>query len=98
MVAKLLATAAGFYAHQFHFFVFDELMEYTNRVRSPAYAGDDLRGQFTFQLEDLRAGLASDHGMEVAHHGGIRMCSQNAAKQVMCIANVGDPVAHGFID
>src|SRR5262249_35385455 len=36
--------------------------------------------------------------VEVANHRRIRMCTEYAAEKIMRGANVGDPVAHGFVD
>src|SRR5208282_6525018 len=83
---------------EFDFLVFEKVIEDADGVRPSANAGDDGVGKFTFGLADLGAGFASNDAMKVAHHGRIRMRSKHAAKQVMGGANVGDPVAHGFVD
>ena len=98
MFAQLVAAPSGFDADELHFFVLDEVIENADGIRSAADAGDDGSGQFAFGFENLRAGFASDDFVEVAHHGRIRMRAQHAAQQIMRGANVGDPVAHGFVD
>ena len=55
-------------------------------------------GSRPFGLQDLLAGFLADDAMEVAHHRRVRMRSQHAAQQVVRGADVGDPVAHGFVD
>ena len=55
-------------------------------------------GKLAFGFPNLRPRLPSDDAMKIAHHGRIRMRSQHAAQQIMRGADIGDPVAHGFID
>ena len=98
VIAQFFAAPSGFDADQFDFLVLDELVENSDGVRAAADAGDDRVGQFAFGFQNLRAGFASDDAVKIAHHGGIRMRAQHAAEQVMRGADVGDPVAHGFVD
>ena len=46
----------------------------------------------------MRAALAADDAVEVAHHGGVGMRAEDAAEEVVGGADVGDPVAHGLVD
>ena len=55
-------------------------------------------GSLRFGFQNLLARLFADDAVEVAHHRGIRMRAEDAAEQVMRGADVGDPVAHGFVD
>ena len=57
-----------------------------------------MRGQPFFGFQNLRARFAADHRLEIAHHRGIRMRSQNRAQQIVRSAHIGDPIAHGFVD
>src|SRR5262249_49788520 len=98
VLAQLRPPAAGFYANQLDALVFDELVEDADRVRTAANAGNDRRRKPAFSFENLRARLVTDDGVEIAHHGGIRVRSQHAAEQVMRGADVGHPVAHSLID
>ena len=43
-------------------------------------------------------GLATDHGLEIAHHHGVGMGAEHRAEDVEGGAHVGDPVAQGLID
>ena len=98
MIAQPSATASCLNPDQPDFFVADKLMEDTNSIRATADAGNYGGGQAAFSFQNLCPCLVADHGMEIAHHGGIRMCAQNASKQIMRGADIGDPVAHRFID
>src|SRR6266849_11054956 len=57
-----------------------------------------MRGKALFRGEDLLAGFAANNGLKIANHGWIRMCAEDRAKQIVRSADVGDPVAHGFVD
>ena len=47
---------------------------------------------------DLLAGLAPDHGIEVAHHHRIRMRTGHGADDVEGVGDVGHPVAQGLVE
>jgi hypothetical protein len=46
----------------------------------------------------LLASFEADHRLEIADHRGIGMRAKNGTQQIMRGANVGNPVAHGFVD
>ena len=78
--------------------IVDERVEDADRVAAAADAGHDGVGQPAGQLEDLRARLAADHRLELAHHQRIRMRAEHRPEQVVRVADVGDPVAHRLVD
>ncbi len=96
--AEFVAAAAGFDADHFYGFVFQKFVEQADGVGTAADAGKKMRGQAIFRSENLRAGFAADAGVEIAHHRGIRMRAENRAEKIVRGADVGDPVAHGFVD
>jgi hypothetical protein len=49
-------------------------------------------------FQNLRPRFHADDAMKIAHHGRIRMRAQGRAKQIICVAHVGDPVAHRLAD
>src|SRR5208283_449788 len=98
MFAQSRAAPTGFDSNQRDFLVFKKVVEDADRVRPSPNASNNGRGKFAFRFANLGAGFASNDAMKVAHHGRIGMRSKHAAKQVMGGANVGDPVAHGFVD
>ena len=73
-------------------------MKDANGIRPATHAGDDLCRQLALGLENLGLRLAPNHLMKVAHHGGIRVCPQYTAEQVMRAADIGHPIAHGLVD
>src|SRR5579864_3361104 len=98
MFAQFIAPSTSLHADQLDLLIFEELMEDSNRVRAAAHAGNDGCRQPAFSLQNLRAGFAANHGMKIAHHGGIRMSAQYAAQQIMRVADVCYPIAHCFVD
>jgi hypothetical protein len=72
-------------------------VEQADRVGAAA----DARGQHIRQaavlLEHLRARFAADDGVEIAHHHRIRMRTGHGADDVERVGDVGDPVAHRFV-
>src|SRR6478672_10088163 len=85
MLAQLIAATAGFHADQLDLLVLQEFMKDSNGIGTAAHAGDDGRRQPAFGFQDLCAGFAANHGMKIAHHGGIWMSAQHTAQQVMRI-------------
>ena len=78
--------------------IVEERVEDADGVAAAADAGDDRVGQPAGLLQDLRARLAADHRLELAHHQRIRMRAEHRAEQVVGVADVGDPVAHRLVD
>ena len=95
---RAIALAAGLDADQPDAAIVDERVEDADGVAAAADAGDDGVGQPPGQLEDLRARLAADDRLELAHHQRIRMRPEHRAEQVVRVADVGHPVAHRFVD
>ena len=84
-------------AVQAHVAIGQEGGEDAERVRPAAHARDHVAGESSFELEDLRARLAPDHTLEVAHDGRIRMRAHRRPDDVMRRAHVRHPVANGFV-
>ena len=95
---RAICLAAGLDADQPDVAIVDERVEDAHRVAAAADAGDDRVGQPAGQLEDLRARLAADHRLELAHHQRIRMRPEHRSEQVVGVGDVGDPVAHRLVD
>ena len=45
-----------------------------------------------------RARFVADDALKIPHHHGIRMRAVSGAENVMRVADIGDPIAHGFVD
>src|ERR1017187_1537130 len=84
VLAQRVAAASSFYADQFDFAVFDEFVESSDGVGTPANTGDYRGRELAFCLQDLSACLFADDPVEVAHHGGIGVRAQHTSQQVMC--------------
>src|SRR5690606_1243895 len=69
-----------------------EPAEEPHRVRAAADARHGRFGELAGAREDLRLGLAADHGLKVTHHGRIRVGTGDRADAVIRGADVGDPV------
>ena len=72
-------------------------MEQADRIAAAADAGGDRVRQAAVFGQHLRARLAADHGVEVAHHARIRIRAGDGADDVEGVAHVGDPVAHRLV-
>ena len=98
MFAERVAAPAGFHADQFHRGIRNEGVEEADGIAAAADAGDQRIGQAAFGFENLPARFLADHLVKIAHHHGVRVRAERAAQQVIGLADVGDPVAHGFAD
>ena len=73
--------------------VVEERGEHADRVRAAADARDDGVRQPSLDLEHLRARLAADHRLELAHELRVRARADARADQVVRRLDVRDPVA-----
>jgi len=94
----LAAAASGFDADHSYFRVAEELVEEADGVRTAAYASDKMRGEALFGSEDLFAGFATDDGLKIADHRWVRMRAKHGSEEIVCAADIGNPIAHGFVD
>mmetsp|Transcript_21583 Transcript_21583/g.35860 ORF Transcript_21583/g.35860 Transcript_21583/m.35860 type:complete len:502 (-) Transcript_21583:691-2196(-) len=92
------ALAPGLDAHDLHVLVLQEGVEHADGVAAAAHAGDDVVRQLAGLLDDLAAGLAADDRLEVADDGRERVRPDGGADEVVRVADVGHPVAHGLVD
>ncbi len=93
-----MPSPARLHADHLHGFVLEERIEQAHRIGAAADAGDEQVGQALFLFQDLPAGFVADDALEIAHHQRIGMRAIDRAEDVMRGADVGDPVAHGFVD
>src|SRR3954468_21889096 len=83
MLAEFFSASTGFHADELYLLLWNEFIEHADSVRPAANAGDHSRWKLAFGFQDLFFRFARDHSVEVAHHGGVRMRSQNASQQIM---------------
>ena len=94
-MAALVAARLG--AHEANAGVVQEGVEEADRVRAAADARDQRVGQPALALQDLLAGLAADHRLQVAYQHRIRVRAGRRADQVVGRLDVRDPVADGLV-
>ena len=97
VVAGRRAASARLDADEAHRGVGHEGMEHARRVRAAADARDDRVRQPPELLEALRAALAADHALEVAHHHRERVRPDHRADDVVRLADRAHPVAHRLV-
>jgi hypothetical protein len=90
--------AGGLGADDAHARVVEEGVEQADRVGAAAHAGSDHVGQPAVFLQHLRACLAADDGVEVAHHQRIGMRPGHRADDVESVGNMAHPVAHRLVE
>ena len=84
-------------AEELHRLVGDEGVKEAHGVRAAAHAGDQRVGELPFDLLDLRARLAADHRLQLAHEQRVRVRAGDGADHVVGRADVGDPVAQRLV-
>ena len=90
-------VTAGLNAKQANRFIANKRGEETDRIGSASDARDSKVRQTSVALEILLPRLIADHALKLANHVRIWMRASGGADDVMRIANVGNPVTHGFI-
>src|SRR6185369_4616745 len=78
--------------------VAEKSMEETDGVRTSAHARDERVGKLSRPLEDLRARLASDDRLELAHEPRVRMRADGGSEEVVRGLGIGDPGAERLVD
>src|SRR5687768_574878 len=68
VLAQILPAASRLDAYHPHASVSEEGVKETDGVRAAADAGHERVGQAPFPLDELRARLAADDALELAHH------------------------------
>src|SRR6059058_5604871 len=76
VLAQFLSPTAGLHADKLDFLVAQKRMKNSHSVRPATDASDDGAGQPALCFEDLRARLAADDRLKIAHHQRIRMRPQ----------------------
>ncbi len=89
--------AARFHADDVNRPIVQKREEQPHRVRPTADCGNDRVGQTPFGGLHLFFGLFADDGLEIAHHGGVRVRACDGADAVKRIAHVGDPITQGVV-
>ena len=98
IVAESRAAAARLHAENADARVAEEWMEQADGVRAAADAGNHRIGQTAGGREHLRARLAADHRLQLAHQVRIRMRSHGGAQRVIRAVGIGHPVAQRLVD
>src|SRR6267378_6446341 len=78
--AEFTPAAAGFDADHFYINIAQKSMEKPNGVRAATNTREQMRWQTLFCGANLLAGFASNDGLKITHHGGIRMRAEDRAK------------------
>mmetsp|Transcript_9355 Transcript_9355/g.20199 ORF Transcript_9355/g.20199 Transcript_9355/m.20199 type:complete len:541 (+) Transcript_9355:716-2338(+) len=99
MLSILIKTVTGsFRSHKHDGFVILEWMEGTNRVGSPTNTGNDRIWQLSGLLEHLLTHFFAHDTLEIAHNRGEWVGPNSRSNQVVRVSNIGNPIAHGFVD
>ena len=73
-------------------------MEQPDGIGTAADAGNHRVGQRAATLEKLRARLATDDRLQLAHQIGIGVATDRGAQQIISAGRIRDPVAQCLID
>ena len=73
-------------------------MEQADGVRTTADARVEMRGKTPLGGENLLAGFPADDRLKIADHRRIGVRAEDGAEKIVRGANVGNPIAHGFVD
>ncbi|MDR8822196.1 hypothetical protein FEQ05_05940 [Burkholderia pseudomultivorans] len=99
VMAGVEAVAGRFDADQLHRCIVDIRIEDAHRVRAAADARNHRIGLPAREFGHLHLALVADHALEVAHHHRVRVRvrARDRADDVERVLDVGDPVAHRFV-
>mmetsp|Transcript_59253 Transcript_59253/g.139760 ORF Transcript_59253/g.139760 Transcript_59253/m.139760 type:complete len:374 (+) Transcript_59253:221-1342(+) len=92
------ALPRGFDADQAHLIMGDVRVEDADGVAAAAHAGEHGVGLAARHLGHLHQALVADDALEVAHHHRVGVRAGHGADDVEGVLDVGDPVAHRFVE
>jgi hypothetical protein len=98
MVAAGDAFAAGLDADQLDVGIVEVRIENARGVGAAADAGHHVVGLASGHLGHLHLALLADDRLEVTNHRRIGMRPRHRADNVERVLDIGDPVAHGFVE
>ena len=104
VLAAVEPFARGLHANQARLRVRDVGMEDPHRVAAAAHAGEHRVGLACMtcllreHLRHLLQAFLSDHALKVAHHHRVGMRSGHRSNDIKGVVDIGDPVAHGFVE
>src|SRR5690606_28548581 len=88
----------GLDAHQLHLLIGNIRVENAHGIRTAAHRRHHVVGLATRVLRHLLKAFVADDGLEIAHHAGVRVRPGHRADDIERVFDVGDPVAHGFVE
>src|SRR5579862_3153165 len=96
MMAAVEPFARRLDADQLYVAVVHERVKCAHRIRSAAHAGHDSLWESSNPFEKLRSRLAPNDRLKVANHPWVRSGSDHRTDDVVCVVDIGHPVADGF--
>mmetsp|Transcript_7366 Transcript_7366/g.18026 ORF Transcript_7366/g.18026 Transcript_7366/m.18026 type:complete len:482 (+) Transcript_7366:427-1872(+) len=98
-LVKFDTLSSSFGSVEGNSFVFFKRMEGTNSVGSSTYARNQSIGEPSIVLRhELFLDFFSNHALEVSDDGREGVGTDSRTNQIVCVANISDPVRHGFVD
>ena len=98
MFARLDGAATGFDADQLDAGLVEVLKERSDGIRTTADARHDGVGQAVFGANHLLLRLNRNDAVEIANHHRVGMRTISRAQNIMRVAHIGHPIAHGLVD
>src|SRR5438477_4952804 len=78
--------------------IFEEWMKQTDGIAAAADARHQQIRLPSLAFEDLAARFNTDDALKIAHHHRVRVRAEDRAQYIMSGPDVGDPIAHRFVD
>mmetsp|Transcript_6711 Transcript_6711/g.13843 ORF Transcript_6711/g.13843 Transcript_6711/m.13843 type:complete len:323 (-) Transcript_6711:1034-2002(-) len=99
LLVEFDTLSSGFGSIEGNSFVVLKRMESTNSVRSSTYArNQSIRESSIILRHELFLDFSSNHALEVSDDGREGVRTDSRTNQIVCVANISDPVRHGFVD
>ena len=98
MIAQSFSATTSLDTDQRNFFVLKKVIKDAYGIRPAANARNNEIGQPALNFQDLRPCFASRDAMKITDHRRVRMRPEDTPKQVVCGANVCNPIPHRFVD
>ncbi len=97
MLQRVQTASSRFHTNQLYILVLDVWVKNTHGIGATTHRRQDVIRLTTSVLGHLLHALITDHALEIAHHHRVRMRASHRTNNVEGIADIGDPIAHGFV-
>ncbi|MNI53154.1 hypothetical protein D3C73_1079720 [compost metagenome] len=98
MIFRINSISCSLYTNQLYIRFIQKGAKHAYCIASPANTSYYTIWKTSFRLYNLFSRLLANDGLKILNNGWKRVRTYSRTKQIMCVANIRDPIANRFID